>query len=895
MSTPAEPPRFARALLERLLAAGPHRDALLGDLHEEFLKHASHRPVVARLRYCFDAAGIAWRYGSSRSTRRIRERMKRGDWMDDLWMNLRYAMRRLARSPLFTAVAVLSLALGIGANTAIFSIVNAVVLRDLPYEDPESLVDVYVSMQGFSHGPLSFPDEQDLRRDARDVFADVAGSAFSLVQADVDGGAEMLPAEGVTGNYFAMTGVRPAAGRLFTDEDHVAKGAHPVVVLGHGFWQRRYGGDPAVVGREIRLAGRPYTIVGVVERAYAGQLRGLAPDLFFPILMYEDLQQGAGVLDGRGNHGFFTKARLAPGVTLERAEQALARIAATYEERYPESWGPIDGFRLVPTAEVIMNPMIDRVLLPAIAMVMVVVGLVLLIACANLASFLLARAADRRKEIALRLALGARRGSLIAQLLTETTLLALIGGAAGLVLANVALDALLAADLPLPFPITLDLAPDRVVLAFTLLVSLAAGVFFGLAPALQSTTPDVSSTLRDESAGGGRSRGASIRNALVVAQVGVCVVLLTTAGLFLRSLMASSSIDPGFGSEPAALLSVGIPEDRYEDEEARLFLEEYVQRVAALPGVRAVGVTGNLHLNPLNTSLARVNVEGVEPPPGQDFHQVDTAPVDEGFLDAAGIALLEGRGFDATDVADGESVVLVNEAFQRRFFPDESAVGRTVRVRDTDARVVGVVATARIRQIGEEPRPFLYANLRQSFARFVTVVARTAGDAGPTGPAMLEAARAMDPAVLVIEATTMERHLSLQLLPRRLGASIVAGFAALALLLASIGLYGLVSYAVARRAREVGIRLSLGAEASRVVWMLAGGGMRLVAVGGALGLVASAALAQLLSRLLYGVPPVDPVTFTTVPLVLGGVALLAAWIPARRASRVDPSEALRSE
>ncbi len=894
---PPEPPRLLRALLEALLPPGLRTEALLGDLHEEFARRAGERPVAARVRYLLDGTGAAWRYAWAG-----RGRFTGGDVMDGMWMNVRYAVRRLLRSPLFTLVAILSLALGIGANTAIFSVVNAVVLRDLPYTDPSTLVDVYQSMQGFSHGPLSYPDERDLARDAADVFSGVAGSQIALVQADTDEGVEMLPAEGVSGAYFPMTGVRPMVGRLFTDQDEVAAGAHPVVVLSYGYWQRRYGGDPGVVGRAIRLAGQDYTIVGVVQQEYTGQIRGIGPEIYFPILMAEALQQGKGVVDGRASHGFFTKARLAPGVTIERARAALAALTAAYKERYPEEWGPIEGFVLVPTADVIMNPMIDRVLVPAIAMVMAVVGLVLLIACANLASFLLARAADRRREIAVRMALGARRRSLVVQLLTETTLLSLVGGGAGILLASWSLGALMAADLPLPFPIALDLSVDGHVLAFTTVVSLVAGVLFGLAPALQSTNADVSSTLRDESTGGGRGRGTSLRNTLVVAQVAVCVVLLTSAGLFLRSLNASRKVDPGFGHDAAGVLTIGVPEARYSEEEARLFLEELEGRIASLEGVQAVGLTGNLHLNTLNTSFARVNVDGVEPPPGQEYNAVDYARADEGFFDAAGIPLLEGRNFAPTDEQGGEEAVIVNEAFARRFFPDaptgnavRNALGKVVHLSESDARIVGVVATAKIRQLGEEPRPFLYRNQRQAFGRDVTLVARTSADAERTSRDMLQAARALDPEILVSERTTMARHLAVMLLPRRLGALVVAGFAFLALALACIGLYGLVSYAVARRAREVGIRLSLGASAGTVVWMLAGGGMRLVALGGVIGLAAAAALAQLLSRLLFGVPALDPITFVGVPLVLGCVAFLAAWIPARKASRVHPAEALRAE
>jgi len=689
--------------------------------------------------------------------------------------------------------------------------------------------------------------------------------------------------------------VKAAVGRLFTGEDQVARGASPVAVLGFGFWQRRFAGDPAVVGKEIRLGGRPYTIIGVVPREYSGQIRGLTPEVYFPILQYDELQPGSSVLDGRGNHGFFTKGRLKPGVTLAQAQATLDRMAADFRKTYPEAWPADAAFHLIPTQDVIVNPMIDRVLLPAVGMVMVVVGLVLLIACANLASFLLARAADRRKEIAVRLAMGARRRTLVGQLLTETLLLALLGGGLGVAVAMWALRAALLADLPLPFPLTLDLALDGRVLGFTLLVSVVAGILFGLAPALQGTRVTLAATLRDESGGGGRAHGASLRSALVVAQVAVCVVLLTGAGLFLRSLNASRGIDPGFGRAPAGVVDLVTSPDRYTQDQSRVYYRQLEDDVAALPGVTAVGIVGNLHLNTLNITTTRISVDGVAPPAGQDYWNVDYSMPDPGFLGAVGLPLLEGRNFGPSDVPDGQPVILVNEAFAQKFFPGEGAVGRTVRVEDEDRTVVGVVATAKIRSLGEEPRPFVYGNFAQDYSNFATVVARTSGDPGALSLSMVAAARALDPEIMVVQSYTMERHLAIMLLPRRLGAVVVAGFAVLALALACIGLYGLVSYAVARRAREVGIRLSLGAESRQVVWMLTGGGMRLVLLGGLVGLAASALLAQGVSRLLYGVAALDPVTFLGVPLVLSAVAFVASWVPARRASRVDPVTALRSE
>lgn len=899
----AAPPRFAVRLLEAALPPTERAGAIIGDLHEEFGARVGRGERWPRLWYTREAVGVAIRYvGQARKYNRRgarlggRETMNWEGVVDTLVRNVRYAVRRLMKSPMFTAVAILSLGLGIGANTAMFSLVNAVIIRAQPFENPETLVDVYEALDGFSHATLSYPDYLDLIEGSRDVFTEVGGFQVAMLQVDTDEGIEMMLGEAVTGNYFPLLGIRAALGRLFSEEDHVARGAHPVVVLGHGYWQRRFAADPAVVGTELRLSGRPYTVIGVVPEEFAGSLRGIEPEAFVPIMMYDELQgNGSSFLEERGNRSFFAKARLAPGATFAQAEATVDRISQDLRVEYPRQWQQSNAFVLVPTADVIMNPMIDRFIVPAAGMIMVVVGLVLLIACANLASFLLAQAADRRKEIAVRLAMGAKRRTLIGQLLTETVILSTLGGLAGVALAMQALSALVAADLPIPLPITLDLELDRVVLGFSLLVSVGAGALFGLAPALQSTNPDIAPTLRDETAGGGRARGAALRNLLVVGQVATSVVLLIGAGLFLRSLDASRDIDAGFGDVPTGILQIVAAADRYSVEEGRAYMASLTERIAEIPGVEHVGFIDNLHLNQLNTQTVRLTVDGVDPPAGRDFYSVDGGSIDDGFLVAAGIPLVAGRNFDATDVVDGEPVALVNEEFARRFFPSGEAIGRTISINDGETQIVGITADHKVRQIGEDPRPFVYRSHRQSYSRVVTILARTSGDADRVALEMLSAARALDPQIMVTDTKTMERHLATMLLARQLGALVVSGFAILALLLASIGLYGVVSYAVARRTKEVGIRLSLGADTGAVVRMLTGGGMKLVGLGGLVGLVLSAGLSQFLSRLLYGVPPLDPLTFMAVPLVLGVVALAASWIPARRVTRIDPVSALRAE
>ncbi len=824
--------------------------------------------------------------------------MDHGDHIfSKLWQNLRYAGRRLAQSPGFSSIAVLSLALGIGANTAIFSLVNAIVLREFPFKAPEQLVNIYMTTPEYPYATFSYPDFEDLRDGTGDVFEGVATSRLVLVQADKDDGVETFPCEAVSGNYFPLLGIEAEVGRTLLPEDDLTPGAHPVAMLEHGYWQRAFGGSPDVVGQDIRLGGRPYTIVGVAPEDFSGTFRGLVPAVFAPVMMIDVLQPGGSSdLEARGNHSCFVKGRLAAGVTMARAQTSLDGFANHMKELDLEDYDPDTGFLLVPTKDVIFFPAFDVYIHAAAWLLVVVVGLVLLIACTNLASFLLARGVDRRKEVALRIALGASRGKLMGQLLTETVLLGLLGGAFGVVVAVALLRLLVTADLPTPIPITLDLSLDAAVLGYSFGLSLLAGAILGLAPAFQTTNPDVASTLRDESAGGGGRSRLTLRNLLVVAQVAGSLVLLVGAGLFLRSAQQVQSVDPGFGREPTAILSLLVPSSRYSEEEGRVFTRTMLERFSELPGVEAVGLIGNLHLNVLSTSTSSVNVDGVEPPPGREYHSIDQTTVDSGFFDAAGIQILRGRNFNDRDLPDSPQVAIINQTMADKFWPGEDPVGRTIRRDDAeDLIVAGVVGNAKIRTIGEPPRSFIYRAYSQNYQSFLTIIARTSIDPERTALDMLAAGRELDPEFWAEETKTMERHLGIMLLPARLSALILSAFAVLALVLATIGLYGIVSYAVSRRTREVGIRMSLGADGGQVIRMLMGGGLKLVAVGSAIGLAIAFAAARLLAGLLFNVSALDPVTFLLVPLVLGAAAMFAAYIPARRASRVDPASALRTE
>jgi predicted permease len=805
----------------------------------------------------------------------------------------RYAVRRLRAKPAFAAIAVLSLGLAIGANTAMFTLVNDLILRRPPLERPEELIDVYASTRDSDYNALSEPDVRDLAREIT-AFSGVASTKFTMVPYQIDGVVERLAVELVSPSHFQVLGLRPALGRLFGPDDAPAPGQGAVVVLADRFWRRAFGGDPAVVGTSLRVAGSTYMVVGIAPADYPGRIRGVPTDLFFPVTMVNQLDRSSvDQLADRSNQGTFAIARIRPGASLEQARVELDRLAAELRAQRVGLWQQGGAFRIVPREDVIVFPPLDRILRPLTAMLVAVVALVLVVACANLAGFLLARAIDRRKEVAVRLALGATRRQLIAQLLVETVLLSMAGGALGLGLGRAALRLVLASELPFPIPISLELPLDLRVLTFSLLVSLAAGVVFGLAPALQATRLDLASVIRDESTGGGRSKGA-LRHLLVGGQVAVSTVLMIVAGLFLRSLDAARRVDPGFGRDPAALLWVGFPGDRGAAANRRM-IERLRQRVAELPGVLTIGFGGNLHLNTLGTQGIGVIVDGIEPPPGQRYHEIDRADIDSGFVTAVGLTLLAGRNLTARDADSAARVALVNQAFVDRFWPGRDGVGQRFRRLDgREIEVVGVVNTAKIRSLSEEPRPFVYLPIWDA-GGVQWIVAKTSGDAQQLAATIQRIVPEIDSEVYLIQSRTLAHHIAVMSLPLEVGASALMGFSLLALLLACVGLYGAVNYAVSQRSREVGIRLSLGADRRSVIRLLLWGGLRVVVIGAAVGLVIGVAAGRLLEGMLFGVSALDPITLAAVPLLLIAVAGLAAYLPARRAGGVSPTAALRAD
>ena len=816
--------------------------------------------------------------------------------MPSITGDVRLAIRRARRRPGFTIVAVLSLMLGIGVNTGVFSLVNAILLRRPPIPHPEQIAEIYQHQNDFPYAPFSYPDYVDFRRAAANTFSQISISEFTIAAHDMGDHVESLTGELVNGDYFPLLGLRAQVGRLLGPQDDVAPGAHPVVVLSYDYWQRAFAGDPTIVGRTMRLSGRQYTIVGVAPRAYSGMISGIVPALFVPIMMINQLQPDIrDQLAQRGNHSAFLKARLARGASIAQARALAASFTSDMIKRFPANWPAGTSIIVIPAKEIAVNPLIDPVVVPAAAALMVVVGLVLLVACANLASFLLAQARDRRREVAIRLAIGARRSVLVRQFLVEALLLAAVGGVAGIVLSGLALRAVLSADLPVPIPLTLDVSLDWRVVSFAIAASAVAGVLFGLLPALQATRATVVETIKNENADGGPMRRFTVRNALVVGQVSVSLALLITALLFLRSLKARATVDPGFGAAPAGMLWLAIPADRYDSTRRQLLLDDIERRMSRIPGVVTVGVTDNILLNSLGTQEKRIRVPGVTPPKGQTAFEVDFAAADSGYFGAIGLTVVRGRGITAADVPAAPKVAVVNEEMARQFWPGKDAIGQTFSTDSSTYRVVGVTRTTKVRSLGEAPRPFIFTSFAQEFSVTGMLVARTTGDADRTATQMLATLRDIDPSLMAIQVKTMARHLAAMLLPARLGAMAFTLFAGLALALAVLGVYGVVSYAVARRTREVGIRLAVGAQPRALVRLLMREGVALVTAGIVIGLLLGLASARVLHTLLYGVGLADPLTFIGAPALLVLVGALAAFLPARRASRVDPASVLRAE
>ena len=807
--------------------------------------------------------------------------------MNTLWQDLRYAVRMMGKNLSGTAIVVVVLALGIGANAAIFSVVNAALLRPLPYADPDKLVRLTEDSPNVPQMSISYPNFLDWREQNK-VFSGIAAMQFRSLNLTGTDEPERLAGRGVSAEFFDVLGVRPAVGRSFAAEED-RPGANPVCIISHGLWERRFGSDSAIINKQVTLSGASYTVIGVLPATY---VFGTPTDVFVPIGLRAD------EMKERGNHpGIYAIARLKPGVTVETARAELIAMAQRIGVQYGMKG---NSATLTPLHEAFVGD-VRRPLLILLG----AVGFVLAIGCANVANLLLARAATRQKEMAIRAALGAGRLRIIRQLLTESILLAFLGGMIGLLLAVWGIDLLRSASID-SLPTTAVIKLDGKVLIFTLLVSLVTGIVFGLAPAFAAAKADLHDTLKEGGRGSGPGgRSAWLRSTLVVSEVALSLVLLVGAGLLVRSFVHILDTDPGF--KPRNLLTMQLALNAKQDEGAKVlnFFHDLNGRIKSLPGVESAAFSNGIPLGgTADTSFAIVGRPKPEPGKQPQTMLYITSP---DYLQAMGIRLIKGRFFTMQDTQDSPRVAVIDETFARQQFPNEEPLGHYLAgdgKDNPDAEIVGVVAHVKHFGLDAEERvqPQLYLPFNQApddllpiLSPRMSLVIRTTTDPLTVVAAVRREVQTLDPNQPVFNVSTMEKTLDQSLGTQRLSMALLAVLASLALILAAVGIYGVMSYTVTQRTHEIGIRMAIGAQRRDVFRLVIGRGMVLVLIGVALGLIASFSLTRLMKTMIFGVAPTDPATFISIAVLLTAVALVACYVPGRRATKVDPLVALRYE
>jgi predicted permease len=862
-----------------------HRDVVLQDIDEELRSHIEMEteanreqgmsPEEARL-------SAAKSFGNLGSIRDLAYEVRGGGFMETLWQDLRYSGRMLLKHRGFTLIAVLTLGLGIGANTAIFSIVNAVLLRPFPYHAPEQLVMIG---EGGPGGSVSYPNFADWRDDRK--FFDAASAVRSNESFNFTGAGEPERVQGrlVSAGYFSLLGVKPSLGRDFLADDD-RPGATPAVILSHGFWSRRFGNDQSIIGRQITLNNQSYTVVGVAPHSFQF---GMEADVSVPIGLSAERFKARG-----SDPGINVVARLKPNVSLEQAQTELNLIYARMEQQYPESNTGRRAY-LTPLHEYFIGDVRQPLLI-----LLGSVGLVLLIACANVANLLLVSASTRRREMCVRVALGANRWRIIRQLLTESCMLALLGAVLGILLAHWG-TSLILTQLPADIPRLAEASVDLPVLAFTLGVSILTGLLFGLAPALQASRLNLTEALKegDRGSSGGRQH---LRNLMVVSEVALTLTLLVGAGLLIQSFRRVMQVHPGF--EAQNLLTMQISVNNPDGHQVSRFFNELQENVRRLPGVKSVAVSNGLPLGVANHPV--FFIEG-RPRPETNRPSGVRYTVSPDYFQTMGIDLIKGRLLTAQDTPDTPLVVVIDEALAEQHFQTEDPIGKRITQSSSGTpsyEIVGVVRHVEHNNLdGQASRtPQFYLAFNQippdrlpGSVRRINLLTRTEVEPLSLAPAVRGEIAALNKDQAVFNVRTMEQIVSQSVAPRRFSMLLLSVFAVVALVLASIGIYGMMSYAVAQRTREIGLRMTLGAQRGNVLRMVIGHGMKLALIGVALGLVASVALTRTMKTLLFGVSATDPTTFVGLALLLTLIALLACWFPARRATRVDPIVALRYE
>ncbi len=823
--------------------------------------------------------------------------------MERWWQDLRYAIRVLVKKPGFTAVAVISLALGIGANTAIFTVINAVFLHPLAIADPSRVVEMFtrdtrtVQSGNLTLTPTSFQNFEDYR-DQNSVFSGLAGYFGFGLQWTRDGDTQALPAFMTSANYFDVLGIKPFRGRLFRPDEDRTMGGDTVAVISHSLWTREFGSDPNLIGQKLTLNGLPFTVIGVTPPGFKGTFSLAGPDrVWVPLSMREQMLTGQTrqLIANRRFRWVNMAGRLKPGVSMRQADAAMKTIASALAKEYPTAnEGRTLDMALESDAALGINGRGQLVL--AGSVMMGVVGLVLLIACVNLANLLLAQSASREKEMSIRSAMGAGRGRIVRQLLTEAVLLAILGGAAGMVVAYWGRTALWSFRPPFLGSASIDLSFEPRVLLFTASMSILTGLLFGLAPAIRASHINLNEMLKAGGRSGGSSGASSrLRSLLVMSEIGLATVALIGAGLFVRSMQAAEHVDLGFDSAHIGLFFLNPGQQRYDQARGQQYYTDAMAKARAVPGVESVTVASAVPLG--GGLLLTVFPEGEAQNPNYRGSLVTFNDIAPGYFETMRIPIRQGRDFTEFDGDRSKAVAVVNEALAKQLWPGQDALSKrfTIVQQQTMFEVVGVVATAVINTVGEDPTPMIYRPLRQEYAPAVALLIRTSGNPEPLVGAVRDQVQTLDHSMPLRGVGTVQQNIEAGLWAPRMGAALLSIFGGLALALATIGVYGVMSYSVTQRTPELGVRMALGAQTGDVLMLVLKQGLALAAGGAVIGVALALLLGRVVSTLLFGVNGRDPLTLAIVTLVLTVVALVACYIPARRAARVDPLVALRGD
>ena len=813
---------------------------------------------------------------------------------ENVRQDVRFAWRLLRRSPVFTVTAALSLALGIGANTTIFSIANALMLRPLPgLADPGRLVDVGRTDSDTSFDTVSYPTYRDIQERSttlEGLYAyEIEPRAMSL---GGRGDAERVYGALVTGNYFTLLGTRPAAGRLLTSDDDVVGKSRDVVVISHELWTRRLGGDTALIGQQLLINGHPMTVIGVTPRGFQGTTL-LKSEVWVPMTNLAAVRRDANLLTSRRSSWLFMGGRLKDGATVTQLKSELTAMATAFEREYPDT----NRGRGLTAAQSEMFPGQMTTIGGFVGLLMVIVSLVLLIASVNVAGMMLARATARSREMAVRLAIGANRGRLVRQILTETIMLFALGGVAGIVISQW-LAALLMRVIPqLPVPVSLEITTDWRVALFGLGLSLLAAVLAGLVPAMHAARSNPAPALRTEAMDAGQPR-LRLRNTLVVAQVTLSLLLLITAGLLTRSLQEAASVNPGFSQDRVDVATMDLNLGGYDDTTGPQFAKELVVRARALPGVESATITLDLPLDGGRHGMGALYAPGVQLPQGREQVSADWNSVEPGYFETMGIRLVAGRDFQDSDRAGAPRVAIINGEMARQLWPGQDAIGRMLEIDAGNGReattVIGVAPDLQVISLGAAAEPYIYVPLAQSYTPRLSLIVRNRTTASAL-PQVRSLLREMNASLPLVEAMPLSEVTAIGLVPQRVAAAVAGSLGLVGLLLAATGIYGVTAYAVSRRTREIGIRMALGANSSQVLRLVLRQGLVLAAIGIVFGIGAAAAGSRVLQNLLFGVGTLDPFTFAGASILFGAITVLASYIPARRAAQVDPVIALRTE